>query len=353
MRARALAQTETLTPAQTGWRQQMSPPGPEATNSTANGTNASVENATQTVLHPEFGPVGQVLSDAGIPYAAALGAAITFLAVLMAVYLVGRALIVPLFGRLLDRRGVDPQARRPLQRVMKLVMFGGALAIAFGVAGYGNFLTSMAAIGAAATLAIGLAVQDVIKNIVAGVFIYTDRPFRIGDWIEWDDGGTSYAGIVEDISFRVTRVRTFNNELLTVPNATLTDGVIKNPVAKEELRTTFVFGISYDDDIERASDIIVDVATEHDEILADPAPEVRLTELADSYVGLKAFTWISDPDRMEFMRIRSEYVTTVKQRFDAAGIEIPFPQRDLSGGGDVAGKMDRPAQYGPESTSTD
>ncbi|MFB6159562.1 MAG: mechanosensitive ion channel domain-containing protein, partial [Haloferacaceae archaeon] len=73
--------------------------------------------------------------------------------------------------------------------------------------------------------------QDVIANFVAGVFIFTDRPFRIGDWIEWD----GYSGIVEDISLRVTRVRTFDNELLTVPNSNLTDGVIKNPVAKEQL----------------------------------------------------------------------------------------------------------------------
>jgi len=65
----------------------------------------------------------------------------------------------------------------------------------------------------------------VIKNFVAGVFIYTDRPFRIGDWIEWQGN----SGVVEDISFRVTRVRTFDNELLTVPNHTLTSDVVKTP----------------------------------------------------------------------------------------------------------------------------
>jgi len=69
--------------------------------------------------------------------------------------------------------------------------------------------------------------QNVISNFVAGVFIYTDKPFRIGDWIEWEDG--TYSGIVEDISLRVTRVRTFDNELLTVPNSALTEGVLKIP----------------------------------------------------------------------------------------------------------------------------
>lgn len=99
---------------------------------------------------------------------------------------------------------------------------------AFGVAGFGKFLTSLAAIAAAGTLAIGFAIQDVIKNFVIGVFIFIERPFRIGDWIEWDE----YAGTVMNIGLRGTRVRTFDKELLTVPNHTLTDGVLKKPVAQ-------------------------------------------------------------------------------------------------------------------------
>jgi small-conductance mechanosensitive channel len=170
--------------------------------------------------------------------------------------------------------------------------------------------------------------QDVLKNFVAGIFIFTDKPFRIGDWIEWDD----HAGVVEDISLRVTRVRTFDNELLTVPNATLTDDVIKNPVAKDTLRLKFVFGIGYDDDIAEATEIIVEEAEAHEEILDDPAPSVRLTELGDSAVGLQSRIWIANPSRSDFTRIRGEYVTAVKDRFDAAGIDIPYPQRALSGG---------------------
>ncbi|MFB6199031.1 MAG: mechanosensitive ion channel family protein, partial [Halobacteriaceae archaeon] len=199
--------------------------------------------------------------------------------------------------------------------------------VAFGLAGYGSFLTSLATIAAAATLAIGFAMQDVLKNLVAGVFIYTDQPFRIGDWIEWDGN----SGIVEDISLRVSRVRTFDNELLTVPNSQLTDGVIKNPVAKEKLRVKFTFGIGYGDDIEKATDIILREAKAHEEILDEPEPSVRVTELEDSYVGLQSRFWIADPSRSDFMRIRGEYVTQVKDAFDDADIEIPFPQRTLSG----------------------
>jgi small conductance mechanosensitive channel len=257
----------------------------------------------------------------------AIGALLVFIAVFAVIYGVGKATAVPLVDRVLNARGLETHARRPLTKLTSVLIVFVAITVAFGFAGFGDFLQSLATIAAAATLAIGFAMQDVIANFVAGIFIYTDRPFRIGDWIEWDDN----SGIVEDISFRVTRVRTFDNELLTVPNSQLTDGVIKNPVAKDTLRLQFTFGIGYDDDVEEATDIIVDEAERHPDILTDPAPSVRLTELADSYVGLRSRIWIDNPSRADFVKIRSEYVKNVKQRFDEAGIEIPFPQRDLSG----------------------
>jgi small-conductance mechanosensitive channel len=274
------------------------------------------------------------LEDAlGTATATAVTQFVYFVVAFAAVYLVGRVVVQPLFTRVLDARDLDAHARRPLKKVLSGVVVFVGISVAFGFAGYGNFLTSLATIAAAATLAIGFAMQDVIQNFVAGVFIYTDEPFRIGDWIEWDGN----AGIVEDISLRVTRVRTFDNELLTVPNSQLTDGVIKNPVAKDKLRLKVLFGIGYDDDIEAATDIILDEAAAHDDILADPEPSVRLTELGDSSVGLQSRVWIADPSRSDFVRTRGEYVTAVKERFDEAGIDIPYPHRTLTGGVEVSG----------------
>ena len=274
-------------------------------------------------------PVADLLASLGVPPTLAdpLGAAITFVVVVAAFFLLGRTVVRPLLDRVLDARGLDTHAKRPLRKIANVVVVFAGIAVGFGLAGYGDFLQSLATIAAAATLAIGFAMQDVIKNFVAGIFIFTDKPFRIGDWIEWD----GHSGIVEDISFRVSRVRTFDNELLTVPNSQLTDGVIKNPVAKDTLRLQFLFGIGYDDDIEHATEIIVEEAERHPDVLGDPAPSVRLTELADSYVGLKSRIWIANPSRADFVKIRGEYVTNVKERFDEEGIEIPFPQRDLSG----------------------
>jgi len=254
---------------------------------------------------------------------------VVFVVAFVVLYLAGRVLITPLVRGVLDRKNLDRHARKPLLRVTTFAVAFGALAVAFAVAGYGNLVTSLATIAAAATLAVGLAMQNVIRNFVSGVFIYVEKPFRVDDWIEWGNG--SYSGVVEDISMRVTRVRTFDNELLTVPNSELTDNVVKNNVDADELRLKFVFGIGYEDDIGKATDIIVEEAKENDGILDDPAPSVRLNELADSYVGLQSRFWIQNPSRADFLRVRSEYVQNVKERFDEEGIEIPFPQRDLSG----------------------
>jgi small-conductance mechanosensitive channel len=265
----------------------------------------------------------QSVQSLAVPLGALIGFAVGFIVV----YLLGQALVVPLVDRVLDRRGLDAHAKKPLNKVTFAVVIVVALFAAFAGAGLENVLTSLATIAAAGTLAIGFALQDVLKNFVAGIFIFTDKPFRIDDWIEWDGN----SGIVEDISFRVTRVRTFDNELLTVPNSQLTDGVIKNPVAKGQLRLQIPFGIGYDDDIEAATEIIMEEAAAHEGILDDPAPSVRLTNLGDSSVVLTSRVWIDDPSRSDFVKTRGEYTTNVKRRLDEAGINIPYPNRTLGG----------------------
>ncbi|WP_144921001.1 mechanosensitive ion channel family protein [Halorubrum salsamenti] len=286
--------------------------------------------AVAGTLEPYLGPLTGLVVDAAI-----------FLLVVVATYVLYKSVIAPLTARLFDRQGLDEHARRPLQKLVAFVVLFAGVTVAFGAAGYQGFLRSLATIAAAATLAIGFALQDVIKNFVAGVFIYTDKPFRIGDWIEWQGN----SGVVEDISLRVTRVRTFDNELLTVPNHALTSDVVKNPVAKKTLRLKFVFGIDYEDDVEKATDIIVEEAEKSDAILDDPAPSVRLTELADSYVGLQSRIWIEDPSRADFVKARADYVKAVKQRFDEEGISIPFPQRTVSGRNEWA----EPSSFGGKS----
>jgi small-conductance mechanosensitive channel len=255
----------------------------------------------------------------------------SFLLGFLIALLVGRFLVVPGVRRVLEARGFDRAVVSLATSVANAAVWVGALAIGLTVAGYGAFLSAFAVFGSAIALAVGFAAQDLLGNFVAGIFILKDKPFEVGDWIEWDGN----SGRVEDIDLRVSRIRTFDNERVTVPNGDLANTAVTNPVAYETLRQRFVFGIGYDDDIDHATDIILEEARAHEEILDDPGVSVRLVELGDSAVGLQSRWWIADPDRGDFVRVRSEYVQAVKERFDEDGIDMPYVHRELTGSVEV------------------
>lgn len=271
-----------------------------------------------------FGLLSQYLPNS---IASTLSTIIVLTVVTIGLYILGKILLVPTARKILKQRGVEEHARKPLMKIIWFVVILGSITVGFGAAGLGNFLTALATISAAGTLAIGFAMQNVIKNFVSGVFIFIDQPFKIGDWIEWN----GYSGRVEDIDMRVTKVRTFDNELLTVPNGELSDNTVKNPVDASQLRLKPMFGIGYDDDIMNATEIIMDEAEKNEEILDDPDPSVRLVDLGDSSVGLQSRIWIDDPNRADYVKVKSDFVTSVKKRFDDNGIDIPYPHRELTG----------------------
>jgi len=254
-------------------------------------------------------------------------AGVAFLLAFVAVYLAGSRLVVPLARRTMSSREFDDTVQSLAESVMNAVVLFAAVAVAFTVAGFGSFLTAFATFGSALALAVGFAAQDLISNFVAGIFILKDKPFEVGDWIEWSGG----AGRVRDIDLRVTRVQTFDNERITVPNSDLANDAIVNPVAYRTLRGKFTFGVGYDDDIDHATDCILEEARGVDDVLSDPGPSVRVTELGDSSVGLQARFWIEEPSRGDYVRVRSELVSAVKRRFDAEGIDMPYVHRELTG----------------------
>jgi len=284
----------------------------------------------------DAGFVGEYLTDFGIPpnLASAIGSAAVFVVVFVALYVVGKRLVVPSLDGLLRRRGVDEHARKPLRVLGYVLVILAGLGLGFALAGYGNILIALSTVGAAATLAVGFALQDVIKNFVAGVFIYTDQPFRTGDWIEWSGN----SGFVEDIGLRVTRVRTFDNEHLTVPNSQLTDDVIKNYDRNRTLRLKFTFRIGFEDDIDDAMDHIIAAAEAEEEILEEPTPSVKLMEINEASFDLQGRIWIRDPGDSDFLGIRGRFVKDVTDRFEAAGISIPYPHRTVDGSLDTSAR---------------
>ena len=182
--------------------------------------------------------------------------------------------------------------------------------------------TSLLAARGAAGLALGLALQGSLANLAGGVLIILLKPFRIGDWIEVQ----GVSGSVKDISLFYTKLNTFGNQLVVIPNGQLSNDNIINYSAEKTRREEIIFGISYNDNIKEAKDILLNLVNEQEDIEKEPAPQVLVKELADSSVNLAVRYWATNEtfwDRHFFT------IEEGKRRLEHAGISIPFPQRDL------------------------
>ena len=183
-------------------------------------------------------------------------------------------------------------------------------------------VTSLLAILGAAGLAVGLALKDSLANFAAGVMIIIFRPFKVGDWIE----AAGVSGTVDEIGLFATLMHTGDNQRLFVPNDAIINGNIVNTNALSTRRIDLVMGIGYDDDIAKAKEIIRSVLDADERVLDDPAPVIRVGELADSSVNLQVRPWVKSED---YWPTRTELLEVLKIKFDEAGIGIPFPQMDV------------------------
>lgn len=241
----------------------------------------------------------------------------TFLLTFVLVYALGRFAVEPIVDSLMELRNTEPTLRRGLQQVLAIAVIAAAVVSGLWAAGLGHLLDRSAIVVAALTVALGFAAQDVVGNVVSGVFIVTDPKFNIGDWIRWEGG----EGTIEDISFRATRVRTFDNEVVTVPNAALTTTTVVNPVLNDRLRIELPLELNHGEDVEAAVSVLVSTAEDHSEVLAEPEPSVRVTDVNEA-VRLSVRIWIADPTRAAFARVRSEYAREIATRLRDAGIEL-------------------------------
>jgi small-conductance mechanosensitive channel len=255
---------------------------------------------------------------------------VLFVVAFAIIYLLGKYFVTRAVESTLRHRGFDETLVGLAVSTTVVIVAVLAVALAATVAGFGIVLAAFATLAGALALAVGFAAQDLIANFVAGVFIIQDEPFAVGDWIEWNGNG----GVVREIQLRVTRLDTFDNELVTVPNSDLASAAVINNVANETRRVSVGFGIGYEDDIEQARDAIIDEGSRIDGVLGDPAPTAPVTSLGDSAVVLDGRLWI-DPKETSYGAVRAEFLEAVKQRFDAEGIDMPYPNTELSGGIEV------------------
>ncbi|MAZ73563.1 MAG: mechanosensitive ion channel protein [Flavobacteriaceae bacterium] len=183
---------------------------------------------------------------------------------------------------------------------------------------------SLVAIIGAAGLAIGLALQGSLANFAGGVLILLLKPFKVGDFI----AAQGIEGTVKEISIFNTRLNTFGNQLAIVPNGKLSNENIINYTEEALRRENLTFGIGYDCDVKQAKEILLNLVNEQETVvqLEGKTPMVVVTALADSSVNISVRYWANIAD---FWNLRFLILEEGKARLEAAGIVIPFPQRDV------------------------
>ncbi|MBN1974133.1 MAG: mechanosensitive ion channel [Sedimentisphaerales bacterium] len=184
-----------------------------------------------------------------------------------------------------------------------------------------NIAPLIAGLGVAGFV-IGFALQGTLSNFASGLMILIYRPYDVGNVIE----AAGVVGTVNTMNLVSTTIKTFDNQIIVVPNGSIWGGVIKNITGSDTRRVDMTFGISYGDDIAKAEKILKDIISSHKLVLKDPAPVIKLHELGESSVNFVCRPWSKTSD---YWDVYWDVTRAVKELFDKDGVSIPFPQRDV------------------------
>lgn len=261
-----------------------------------------------------------LVPEAIIPLLLAWGARIL---VALLIFVVGRWVskrVAAAVAAATERANVDATLTNFLRSVVYMALL--VMVVLAAVQTLGVEATSFFAILGAAGLAVGLALKDSLANFSSGVMLVFFRPFKAGDYVE--AGGVS--GTVDSISIFNTIMKTPDNRVIIVPNSQIYAGSITNFSAMQTRRIDLVFGISYDDDVFRAKQVMQSVIEADERILKDPAPTIMMLELADSSVNFAVRPWVATAD---YWAVRGDLLERIKKALEDNGMSIPYPQRDL------------------------
>ena len=237
---------------------------------------------------------------------------------------IGRAVLTLVANRVGEHRYIQPRTVPLFDITVRTVIVGGA---AYGILLAWNVdVTAWLASAGILGIAIGFAAKDTLANLFSGIFILADAPYKIGDYVVLASGER---GRVTEIGIRSTRILTRDDIQIIIPNAAIAGAMIVNetggPHAKERIRVDV--GVAYGSDIDKVRATLLDIGREASMICADPAPRVRFRALGESSLDFQLLGWIDEPALRG--RAIDELLTAVYKRFQAEGIVIPFPQRDV------------------------
>ena len=222
--------------------------------------------------------------------------------------------------RALTRAGMEATLAGFLRNVAYAVMLVVVFITALQKIGVST--TSLLAVLGAASLAIGLAMKDSLSNIASGVMLIVLRPFRDGDHVL----AAGSEGVVEEIRIFQTRMRTFDNRLIILPNSMITTAPIINFTAKPQRRIEILVGVGYEDDLKQAREVLLGLATGNALVLKTPEPFVQVTRLAERSVDVTLYAWTKTKD---FGEARSQLTEGVRSAILGNGLSLPSAQRDL------------------------
>lgn len=241
----------------------------------------------------------------------------------IAIFIIGRWVAMGMrrgIRRMMEKADVDPIIIGFVGSITYIGLLAFVIIAALGQLGIQT--TSFIAILGAAGLAIGLALQGSLANFAAGFLMIIFRPFKVGDFIE----GAGVAGVVEAIQIFTTTMKTGDNKIIIVPNAKLSGDNIVNYSAQTRRRVDMTVGVAYDAELSKVRDVLKDIISKESRVHADPEPLIAVAELADNSVNFVVRVWT---DTGDYWGVKFAMTETIKNRFDEAGIGIPFPQRDI------------------------
>lgn len=216
---------------------------------------------------------------------------------------------------------VDKEFIPLFARLLKVVLYFIGITVILGY--FKVNLTGFIATAGIASLAIALAAQETIANWISGFAIMVDRPFKVGDRIELPDG---QIGDVYQIGLRSTKILSFDNNLIIIPNTEMAKARIINfayPLPQTRIAQTI--GVAYGSDLEKVKRVLLEICGNHPDVLKEPAPAVYFTEFGEFSLKLFLSCWVAD--YRDLFRVRDELNMEIKRRFEEEGIVIPLPQR--------------------------
>jgi MscS family membrane protein len=226
-------------------------------------------------------------------------------------------------GILKSRVKVDDDLVHMFHRIDKIIIY--ALAILYILHSWGIEIGPLIASLGIAGIAVAFALQSTLGNLFGGVSIILDKAAKIGDIIELEDGTS---GEVVKVSLRSTKIKTWDNELITIPNGKLADSRIKNwNMPDFKLRVSILFRVVYGSDVDKVKKVALDAMKKEKDILKDPSPSVMFDSMADSSLNFIAYFWIKDPK--EKGNFKDRINTAIYSALNKAKIEFAYPTRTL------------------------